>query len=119
MNTRKIGTSYEDIACRYLVDQGFTILDRNWRWSNKGELDIVAKDPKRFGKEYLVFIEVKYRGHSMRHSLEALGFSKLQQLKKLAAVYLLAKKLNYNHTAVTFDFIAIHNGKIQHLRNIA
>ena len=49
--TGKLG---EDLACEYLVNNGFTIIERNFRkpW---GELDIIAKDPEGT----LVFIEVK------------------------------------------------------------
>ena len=49
--TGKLG---EDIACEYLVNRGFIIIERNFRkpW---GELDIIAKD----SKGVLVFVEVK------------------------------------------------------------
>ena len=50
----KIGRLGEDIACEYLVNKGFTIIERNFRkpW---GEIDIIAQDKDRT----LVFIEVK------------------------------------------------------------
>ncbi len=53
MSTRSIGQKGEDIACIYLVKQGFQICDRNYyrKW---GELDIVAKKDK-----ILHFFEVK------------------------------------------------------------
>ena len=37
----RLGAAAEEAACRYLAEQGFRVLDRNWRrpW---GELDIVA-----------------------------------------------------------------------------
>lgn len=49
--TGKLG---EDIACEYLLNKSFTVIERNYRkpW---GELDIIAKDPKGV----LVFVEVK------------------------------------------------------------
>ena len=52
-NTKEQGAAGEEIACKYLVKNGFTILDRNYqkKW---GELDIVAKY-----NGILNFIEVK------------------------------------------------------------
>lgn len=52
--SQKTGLVGEDIACRYLENNGFDILERNYtkKW---GEIDIVAKDNS--GK--VRFIEVK------------------------------------------------------------
>ena len=49
--TGRIG---EDIACEYLINKGFTVIERNFRrpW---GELDIVSQAPDGT----LVFVEVK------------------------------------------------------------
>lgn len=50
----ELGKLGEDLACRYLVDKNYKIIERNYRkpW---GELDIIAKSPDKT----LVFIEVK------------------------------------------------------------
>ena len=48
--TGKIG---EDLACDYLKQQGYTIMDRNY-WKKWGEIDIVARRG-----QVLHFIEVK------------------------------------------------------------
>lgn len=50
----ELGKLGEDLACRYLVDKGYKIIERNFRkpW---GELDIIAKNPDKT----LVFVEVK------------------------------------------------------------
>lgn len=52
--SQKVGLLGEDIACRYLSDKGFTIVERNYtkKW---GEIDIVVCE--KSGK--LRFIEVK------------------------------------------------------------
>ncbi|MEK9131660.1 MAG: YraN family protein [Patescibacteria group bacterium] len=50
---QKVGKKGEDLACTYLSEKGFEIIDRNYLrpW---GEIDIVAKKAKK-----LYFIEVK------------------------------------------------------------
>lgn len=53
-NHIKVGQIGEDIACKYLVDKGYKIIERNFR--NKiGELDIVCKH----NNDKIVFVEVK------------------------------------------------------------
>ncbi len=118
MNSRRYGQKNESLASDYLLEAGYQIWDRNWHYSNRGELDIVAVDPSRYGEEYLVFIEVKSRAASMLDSLQALSPSKIRQLKKLALAYLNYKKLKASDFNICFDFIAISNNKLEHIRNI-
>lgn len=49
-----IGKLGEDLACEYLINKGYKIIQRNYlkKW---GEIDIIAKDPMNT----LVFVEVK------------------------------------------------------------
>ena len=53
---KRAGIQYEEEAVRYLKDQGYRILCRNFS-CRQGEIDIVAKEGC-----YLCFVEVKYRG---------------------------------------------------------
>ena len=53
-NKRTIGADKEQLAAEYLIDNGYTVLERNFR-SRTGEIDIIASKDN-----YLVFIEVKY-----------------------------------------------------------
>lgn len=54
---QKIGEIGENVACKFLVKHGFTILERNYtkKW---GEIDIVAQRQENGGLK-LYFIEVK------------------------------------------------------------
>jgi putative endonuclease len=52
-HAKKMGDLGEQKAVDYLVEQGFTILERNYR-AGHGEIDIVAQE-----NGYLVFVEVK------------------------------------------------------------
>ncbi len=54
-SARETGTWYEENAARYLEQQGYKILEKNFR-CRQGEIDLIAMDG-----EYLCFIEVKFR----------------------------------------------------------
>lgn len=55
MNKRTVGTVYEQKAAAYLKENGFHLLESNFR-CRQGEIDIVG-----IHQECLVFVEVKYR----------------------------------------------------------
>ena len=57
-NKRTIGADKEQLAARYLDDNGYTVLERNFR-NKTGEIDIIAKKDN-----YIVFVEVKYRSNN-------------------------------------------------------
>ena len=79
-----LGKTGENVACEYLVQKGFQIIERNARkpW---GEIDIVAKDPDKT----LVFVEVK----TMREYIGGLGpedqmtRNKIKKFKRASALY--------------------------------
>ncbi len=85
----QLGKLGEDIACKYLVNKGYKIIDRNFRkpW---GEIDIITKAPNKT----LVFVEVKTirqnSGLTKEEQLQPedqLTKSKLQKLKRTASLY--------------------------------
>ena len=53
-----LGKLGEQIAAKYYEEQNFRIVSRNWRWSNKGEIDVIAYNRDI---NLLVFCEVKTR----------------------------------------------------------
>jgi len=116
-NKRKIGFEQESKVIQYLEGLNYRIIERNWFNSNRGELDIIAVDPKRFNEEYLVFIEVKYR-KELENSLNALPLSKQKQIKKLSLYYCKEMQINPSVTNISFDFIAISESCLEHIKNI-
>ncbi|MEQ9424385.1 MAG: YraN family protein [Cyclobacteriaceae bacterium] len=54
---KKIGDWGEEKAAEYLVERGYKIVDRNYRYS-RGEIDIIA-----LKANLLIFIEVKTRSN--------------------------------------------------------
>ena len=55
----ELGKQGEDAVAVYLVENGYKILHRNWRFGSD-ELDIVAETDK-----YIVFVEVKTRTNTV------------------------------------------------------
>ncbi len=51
----KTGKQGEDLVCRYLMDKGHTVLERNWR-SGHLEIDIITQ-----ASDGIHFVEVKSR----------------------------------------------------------
>jgi putative endonuclease len=77
--TTYIGTQAESRAADYLQQQGYEIVDRNWR-RRECEIDIVASKQGR-----LHFVEVKYR-HSVAagSGLEYITVGKLRRMSYAA-----------------------------------
>jgi len=57
-NTTSIGNQAETLACKYLEAKQYKIVERNYK-DRFCEIDIVASH-----REYIVFVEVKYRSRS-------------------------------------------------------
>lgn len=111
MNKRKIGAEQEERACRYLMEQGVRIKERNFR-CRQGEIDIIGCE-----KEYLVFFEVKYRKDDSKGSAaEAVGFGKQRKLCRVSDYYRMIHGCP-SDTPVRFDVVAIDGGSIEWIRN--
>lgn len=111
VNKRALGTEKEFQAVKYLVDKGYTIVERNFR-TRMGEIDIIAMQD-----EYLVFVEVKYRSTSRYgNASEAVGIRKQQTIRNVACFYLTTR---YKRTDIPcrFDVIAINADSITHIQN--
>ena len=103
-NTRNTGTSYERKAAEYLEQQGLVILKHNYR-CRQGEIDLIARD-----KEYLVFVEVKYRSQNRAgYSLDAVNPAKQKKISKVAR-YFLAAEYHCTEIPCRFDVIGIDGG---------
>ncbi len=84
-----LGKWGEDIAARFLIKKGYSILDRHWT-SRIGELDIVAKKADDY-----IFVEVKTRS-SNRFGLpeDAVYGHKQDRLRRMVELYLLKHRLH-------------------------
>ena len=89
----------EQLADKFLVKKGFTILNKNWRQGH-WEIDIIAaKD------DFLHFIEVKTRRSTkFGNPEESVSKTKLRNLIKAAEVYCSAYP---NLKKISFDILSI------------
>ena len=77
MNNREFGNKGEDLACEYLIKNGYEIVERNKHFSKFCEIDIIAKL-----KDKYVFVEVKTRRtNNFGTPLEAITKAKYNNIK--------------------------------------
>lgn len=109
------GQEGEARAAAYLQQQGYAILERNFR-SKGGEVDLVARD--RDGT--IVFVEVKTR-RNLAYGVPQLAVTqrKQRQIAKGALSWLARRRLH--DSAARFDVIAVllHDDGGQTLEHIA
>ncbi len=113
MNNRQFGNSGEDLACEYLIKNGYEILERNKHFSKLCEIDIIAKYKKK-----VVFVEVKTRKTAdFGTPLEAITKSKYNNIKTGVLSYVAENKIK----DFQIDVIGITmypELKLEHLKNI-
>lgn len=112
-NNKEKGALGEDIAVKYLMSKGYSIIDRNYRTSI-GEIDIIAiKD------NVLVFIEVKARTNlNYGYPYEAVNWKKQEKIIKSSYIYIKYKNL-YKYQ-IRYDIIQVYlqkKPKINHIEN--
>lgn len=85
----EIGRLGENIAKKYLQDNGYRIIDQNYK-THYAEIDLIANY-----KEVLVFIEVRTKtGEQFGSPEESINRNKMHKLIKNAEAYVVRK--NYN-----------------------
>lgn len=114
--TKTQGDSWELYAEHYLVNNGLSLIAKNF-YSRQGEIDLIMKDD-----DCLVFVEVKYRkNNQFGGAISAVTHQKQQKIIKTATFFLQQQNLNEYNTACRFDIVAIEgdvkNPKIQWLKN--
>lgn len=90
---RNIGDFGENLTEKYLIENGYRILARNYS-KTFGEIDIIA-----FKDKTLAFVEVKTRkSDDFAYAAEAVDFYKQQRIIKASQVFLVENKM--------YDFIS-------------
>ena len=110
MNKVALGKQWEDQVACYLIEHGYAILERNYRFHNK-EVDIIASK-----EGCVVFVEVKYRAKkTFGDGVESVTARKKQNILSVALHYM-GKKRYYNHNA-RFDIASIENNKLSYIKD--
>ncbi len=126
-NSQKVGELGEDVACKFLMKHGFSILERNYtkKW---GEIDIIAT---KEGKLY--FVEVKsvscvtlpdFKDENLfiKRPEENMHPWKLKRLSRTIQTYLIHKRIG--NTPWQFDLLLVYldlknkNARVRTLENI-
>jgi putative endonuclease len=104
--TREIGNEGEAVAERYLLTQGYVILERQFH-SRYGEIDLIVKKD-----DTLVFVEVKaYKIGSQTSPYYAVSKGKQHKLKQTAKYYLMHKNLHGD--GARFDVVIVEAGAVK------
>ena len=94
-----IGKSKEKLACQYLEEKGFQLIEKNY-YCRRGEIDLIMRD-----HDFLVFIEVRYRKNDhFGSALESINYHKQKRLIFTAKHYLQQTR---TPLASRFDVVAI------------
>lgn len=111
----EIGKLGEDLACKYLQDKGYKVVERNFE-AKQGEIDIIALD-----KSEVVFIEVKTRSNVLYGKpAEAVNEIKQKHLVKTIEYYIYSRHLEGE--LIRIDIIEIYLWKnkyrVNHIKQV-
>ncbi len=112
----ELGKWGEDLAAKFLEDQGYEILERDWK-SGHHDLDIVAGN-----EEGLAIVEVKTRRNRLfGDPEEAIDYKKRLSLQSAINHYI---KAHHIKAPVRFDVISIVGAigstpEIDHIKDVA
>ena len=113
-DNKKTGLAGEDLAARYLMKNGYEIVERNVSFPRLCEIDIIAKI-----KDTIVFVEVKTRKNDLfGKPFDAITRTKYENIRKGIVLYSQTHKIK----KYRIDVIGITlkpELKIEHLKNVS
>ena len=112
MDNQSFGKQGEDLAVEFLMEEGYEILERNWRFKHI-EVDIIARN-----NDQLVIVEVKARsGNTWGEPSTAVDIRKQRSLIFAAERYIYSHNIDMD---VRFDIVSIILGQdrtvLEHIR---
>ena len=107
-----LGHLGEDMAVEYLQQNGYCVLERNWKNKGRKEIDIIA-----IKNDVVVFVEVKTRRQgSATTPISAVDGRKQHRICLAADSYLKTHRIDFDYR---FDIICIvYNEKASRLEHI-
>jgi len=106
---KKFGNQSETLAIRFLEQEGFVILERNYFARKLGEIDIIAKR-----EDALHFIEVK-SGKRDFDPIYNITPSKLHKVINSAHYYMKTKKVDM---PFSIDALIIRHDEVEFIENV-
>lgn len=110
----RFGKEAEKQAAKYLKNNGYEILERNWRF-HKFEIDLIAHDLKN---DEIIIVEVKARIDPMVDPIDSITKKKIRNLVTAADQYLTENDIEQE---CRFDIIIIEKKKdkwfIEHIED--
>lgn len=113
---QEIGRWGENLACKYLEENNYKIIERNFL-CRQGEIDIIAKDSN---KKELVFVEVKTRSN-FKYGNPAEAVNKEKQNHMIQAIQYYIYKNHIKNIPIRLDVIEVYivqECKINHIKQI-
>jgi putative endonuclease len=113
-NNKAIGNEGEELVARYLKNQEYTILERQFTTNQKiGEIDIIAKKNHIF-----TFVEVKTRktNHAVNIS-EIVSKKKRNAIIKMAFLYLQKNNILSSEFIIRFDIAYVVENQLKYYEN--
>lgn len=115
MTTIDTGNTGETMACSYLKKQGYKILERNWRYKNHHEIDIVAFSPDNA----LVAIEVRSHQEPKEYQpFESIHERKLKQIHDALELYARINQADDVHLQVDVVSVIISDKSFEHFKAV-
>lgn len=113
MKPKIIGQQAEDLAVNFLLSKGYKIIQRNWRFKNFGEIDIIAQK-----NNLLNFVEVKSLLKEKNFLPENhFNIRKFEKIQKLASFY--SNKYNFQKWIISLITIIFQKEiKLKYYENI-
>lgn len=114
---KEIGNFGEELACKYLKNYNYVIMERNFN-CHQGEIDIIAFDKST--KE-IVFFEVKTRTNfNYGYPSDAIDKTKIKHLKNSIEYYLYKRRILDKFIRIDVIEIVINKSKykLNHLKQV-
>ena len=109
---REIGDFGEEITSKYLVKNGYRILDRNYS-KPFGEIDIIA-----IKGDMISFVEVKTRkSDDFAYAAEAVDYYKQERIKRASQAFLMERNLTDFFISFDISEVYLDTRKINYIEN--
>lgn len=104
------GRSYEKLAALFFKQNGYEIIEQNWRAGHR-EIDLIVKK-----EDLLVFVEVKASSsRKFGHPSERVDAKKIANLTKAAQQYIIAHDIK--DVDFRFDVVTFLDGQLEYYPN--